>query len=209
MALSIRLKRGLLANLPATAPDGELLLATDTHQLFRGTGTGVEAVQIDVAKVLGLLDGGGKINSGLLPALALTEVNVVADITARDALTVQEGDVAVVTDAGADPQVASGQTASYIYDGAAWVRLQAVGAVSSVNGSVGDVVLDSDDISEGAVNLYYTDARVETYLQAQGYLKDGDNANRLGSGAENEYAILESDGAGGTRWSEILDLGTF
>lgn len=34
------------------------------------------------------------------------------------------------------------------------------GAVDSVNGEIGTVVLDTDDISEGATNLYYTEARV-------------------------------------------------
>ncbi len=33
------------------------------------------------------------------------------------------------------------------------------GAVDSVNGQTGVVVLDSDDISEGATNLYFTDSR--------------------------------------------------
>ena len=33
------------------------------------------------------------------------------------------------------------------------------GAVDSVNGQTGVVVLDSDDINEGATNLYFTDAR--------------------------------------------------
>ena len=35
------------------------------------------------------------------------------------------------------------------------------GAVDSVNTQVGVVVLDTDDINEGAANLYYTDARVD------------------------------------------------
>jgi hypothetical protein len=35
------------------------------------------------------------------------------------------------------------------------------GAVDSVNTQVGVVVLDTDDINEGATNLYYTDARVD------------------------------------------------
>ena len=39
-------------------------------------------------------------------------------------------------------------------------------AVTSVNGEVGTVVLDTDDIDEGATNLYYTDARVDAYLQS-------------------------------------------
>ena len=33
------------------------------------------------------------------------------------------------------------------------------GAVTSVNGQIGDVVLTTDDISEGITNLYYTVAR--------------------------------------------------
>jgi hypothetical protein len=40
------------------------------------------------------------------------------------------------------------------------------GAVDSVNGQTGDVVLDSDDITEGTTNLYYTDARVDARVAA-------------------------------------------
>lgn len=40
------------------------------------------------------------------------------------------------------------------------------GAVSSVNGQTGAVVLDSDDISEGAANLYFTPERVIDMLIA-------------------------------------------
>ena len=35
------------------------------------------------------------------------------------------------------------------------------GAVDSVNGEIGVVVLDTDDINEGTTNLYYTEARVD------------------------------------------------
>jgi hypothetical protein len=38
------------------------------------------------------------------------------------------------------------------------------GAVDSVNGQTGVVVLDTDDIPEGATNLYYTEARVEAHV---------------------------------------------
>ena len=44
------------------------------------------------------LDANGKVPSTQIPPLALTEVNVVADETARLALTAQEGDVAIQTD---------------------------------------------------------------------------------------------------------------
>jgi hypothetical protein len=40
----ILLRRGLKANLPASAPDGEAFLTTDTHELFVGTGTGMQPI---------------------------------------------------------------------------------------------------------------------------------------------------------------------
>lgn len=100
-----------------------------------------------------------------LPSLG--DVFPVADIAARDALPlgtgddeVQEGDVAIVTDASADPDVGSGG-ATYIYDGSDWERLLTpTDVVQSVNGETGVVVLDTDGISEGS-NLYFTDARAE------------------------------------------------
>jgi len=56
------------------------------------------------------LDGGGKIPAGQIPAVALPEVHVVADETARLALTVQEGDEAIQLDDGTH----------WIYDGTSW-----------------------------------------------------------------------------------------
>ena len=41
------------------------------------------------------------------------------------------------------------------------------GAVSSVNGQFGAVVLDTDDIAEGAVNLYSTDVRIDARVDLQ------------------------------------------
>lgn len=41
-----------------------------------------------------------------------------------------------------------------------WNRADNIDDVVSVNGQSGTVVLDTDDISEGATNLYFTDARV-------------------------------------------------
>jgi len=39
--------------------------------------------------------------------------------------------------------------------------------VTSVNTQIGDVVLDTDDISEGSTNLYYTEARADSRVDAQ------------------------------------------
>ncbi|NBT59159.1 hypothetical protein EBT16_10285, partial [bacterium] len=77
-----------------------------------------------VANGLAELDGSGRIPSAQLPAIALTDVHVVANNAARDALSVEEGDVAIV----------SGDGKSYIYDGSAWQELSAAGYVLSVNG---------------------------------------------------------------------------
>ena len=41
------------------------------------------------------------------------------------------------------------------------------GAVDSVNGATGVVVLDTDDIAEGTTNLYYTDARADARVNLQ------------------------------------------
>ena len=84
----------------------------------------------------------------------VSDVTVVADIPARDALTgMDEGDVAIVLDDG------TGRRHSYIYDGAAWQDLKTGDFVSSVNTQTGDVVLDTDDVLEGSTNLYHTVAR--------------------------------------------------
>jgi hypothetical protein len=107
-----------------------------------------------VANGVASLDAGGKIPSAQIPAIAITEVFVVADIAARDALTVgpgageiQTGDVVIVVDASADAGVASG-SASYIYDGSAYQRILVPDdLVLSVNGNVGAVVLSSSDLN--------------------------------------------------------------
>lgn len=97
---------------------------------------------------------GGKIPSSQIPAIAITDVFQVADIAARDALTVgagdgevQEGDVAVVVDASADAGITAG-SASYIYSGSAWVLLKSGDEVISVAGKTGVVTLAAADITD-------------------------------------------------------------
>jgi hypothetical protein len=116
------------------------------------------------------LDANGLVPTNHLPPLAITDVHVVADETARLALTAQEGDVAIQQD----------DSSSWIYDGSAWVQFGLSGGVISVNGQTGVVSLDTDDITEGGTNLYYTDARFDTRLGT----KTTDN---LSEGATNLY----------------------
>jgi hypothetical protein len=98
------------------------------------------------------LDANGLVPTNHLPPLAITDVHVVADEAARLALVAQEGDVAIQTD----------DSSSWIYDGSAWVAFGVSGAVVSVNGQTGTVSLDTDDVSEGSTNKYFTDTLART-----------------------------------------------
>lgn len=92
-----------------------------------------------------------------ISSIRVSDVFVVADIPARDAITTQdEGDVAIVLDDG------TGRRHSYMWDGSVWQDLKTGDTVTSVNTQTGDVVLDTDDISEGSTNLYFTIARART-----------------------------------------------
>ena len=68
---------------------------------------------------------------------------------------------------------------SYV-DGTNQLNLNASGAVTSVNTQTGAVVLDTDDITEGTSNLYWTDGRFNSSFAA----KDTD---ALSEGAVNLY----------------------
>lgn len=87
---------------------------------------------------------GGKVPVEQIPAIAVTSVSVVADIAARDALTVEEGDVAKVLDDG------FGNNATYIYDGSSWQLMQSDAALAlheadaSTHGVSGDLVGTTD-----------------------------------------------------------------
>lgn len=151
-----------------TMPDTDVDLgqiATNTSDISNK----IDSSEKGAVNGVATLNASGKLTNTQVPALAITETFSVADIAARDALVigtadgeVQEGDVAIVTDASADVDVDSGG-ASYIYDGTDWKRLVTpTDHVQSVNGQTGTVVLDTDDISEAASNLYHTDARAKS-----------------------------------------------
>jgi hypothetical protein len=96
----------------------------------------------------------GYLTTDTLPGIAITSTYVVADLTERDALTVEEGDVAIVT----------GESKTYILtanDGWQEILTPSGGGgstVTSVNGQIGTVVLDASDV--GA----YGTSEVDTLL---------------------------------------------
>lgn len=144
------------------------------------------------------LNGNSKIDSAYLPALAITDVFVVADITARDALTVgtgdgevQEGDVAVVTDASADPDVPSG-SASYIYDGSAW---QIMGTPDIEAAGIDTQVQYNDNGDFGASSKFtFSDSGDLLTLQA-GFLQkeQGSGTPATPSSVDEAVYFIESD----------------
>ena len=67
---------------------------------------------------------------------------------------------------------------SFVGDGSGLTNIS--GAVSSVNTQTGAVVLDTDDISEGASNLYYTEARVSA------------NTDVVANTAKNSYPTADA-----------------
>ena len=102
-----------------------------------------------------LLDSNGKLNTSVLPSLALTETFTVSSQTAMLALNAQQGDVAIRTDEN-KTYILTANTPSVL---SAWVVMQTPDCkVLSVNGKTGAITLTTSDVAEG-VNLYFTTAR--------------------------------------------------
>jgi len=118
-----------------------LLNRLNQHTQLAGT-----AYDKDVGTAAGeipILDENGKLNTSVLPALAITEVNTVASQSAMLALTAQVGDVAIRTDEN-KTYILSAEPASTL---ANWVELQFPVSVTSVNGKTGIITLTADDIN--------------------------------------------------------------
>ena len=141
--------------------EGATLSATDIPDLTLAkiTDAGTAASK-DVGASAGnvpILGADGKLDTSILPALAISTTHVVASQAEMLALTVQEGDMAVRTDL----------SASFVFKGGDstklenWIRLASPsdgGFVATVNGKTGAVTLTTSDIAEGS-NLYYTEDR--------------------------------------------------
>ena len=81
--------------------------------------------------------------------------------TAKVGITTQQASDITTNNAKVSFPEAPNDGDAYVRQSEGWVSLtHPADAVTSVNGETGVVVLDSDDITEGTSNLYYTDARV-------------------------------------------------
>ncbi len=189
MAKTILIKRGLEANRTGITPaTGELIWTTDNHDLWMGDGStaggikvtgNIESNYIPTSEKganngVATLGATGLIPNGQLPPLAITSTYTAASQAAQLALTAQEGDVCVRTD----------ENKSYIHNGGSagdmtdWQELLTpTDSVTSVNGQTGVVSLDTDDITEGSTNVYYTDTRVSNYLTSTATLSQLSDVN--------------------------------
>lgn len=174
MSNKILIRRGLEANLPSSGLTvGEPFFTTDTNRFFIAKST-TELVEYVLSDDLGtaafadtgtgsgnvpVLDTNGKLNTSVLPAIAITDVFVVASEEDQLALEAEEGDIAIRTD----------ESKSYIHNGgtagtmADWTLLLVpTDTVLSVNGQTGTVVLDADDISDSTTTNKWTSTAEKT-----------------------------------------------
>lgn len=104
-----------------------------------------------------ILDENGKLDTAVLPAIAITSTHVCETEAEMLALEAQEGDICVRNDLSAT-FILKGDDPSVL---ANWIKMAAPsdgGFVSTVNGKTGAVTLTTSDVAEGS-NLYYTEER--------------------------------------------------
>lgn len=102
-----------------------------------------------------VLGADGKLDTAVLPAIAITQVFEADGEAAMLALTAQTGDVCVRSDIDKSFILKNNDPTEV----ANWVELKTpTDTVLSVNGKTGTVTLTTTDISEGT-NLYYTEGR--------------------------------------------------
>lgn len=119
------------------------------------------------------LDAGGKIPASQLPN-SVMEYKGNWDASSNTPTLVDgtgnAGDVYRVNVAGTQDLGSGSQTFLVgdwvVYNGSIWEKSVNSNSVVSVNGQSGVVTLDSDDISEGATNLYFTDERAQDAVGA-------------------------------------------
>jgi len=159
------------------------------------------------------LDGSGKVPVSQLPSAIMTYEGVWDASTNTPSLADGTGDAGMVyrvSVAGSQDLGSGGisfEVGDYvIYNGTIWEKSDTTDAVASVNGFTGVVSLDSDDISEGSVNLYYTEARFDSSFSG----KDTDD---LSEGVANLYftearakAAAVSDVAYAGSWNGVTDV---
>lgn len=142
---------------------------------IRDVGTAASRNVGTTAGQVPILDASGKLNTSILPQLAIVDVVEAASDAEMLAKTVQKGDICLRSDAPAGAFILAGDDPKVL---ANWKRIPVPGnAVLSVNGKVGVITLTTDDIAEGS-RMYFTTERLTGYLQdtTNTFIMDGGNA---------------------------------
>jgi hypothetical protein len=113
----------------------------------------LDASEKGAANGVAELDSGGKVPASQLPSY-VDDVEEYANLAAFP-VTGETGKLYVALDT----------QKLYRWSGSIYVEI-AASPVTSVNGQSGVVVLDTDDVSEGSTNLYFTDARADSRIAA-------------------------------------------
>ena len=195
MAVHIQLRRGAStdwAEVNPTLTEGEIGYENDTLKFKVGDGVAdwnslpyinVLPGLLGVANGIATLDSNGNLNPAQIPDIAKVTVHAVADQSARLALTVEPGDIAIQADTGETYVLASSpastngnwslitvsdpfptHTTDNLSEGSTnkyFTNQRAQDAVASdIATAISNAALGStDDLSEGVTNLYFTSTR--------------------------------------------------
>lgn len=157
------------------------------------------------------LDASGKIPASQLPNSVMDYLGTYNATTNTPTLangTGSAGDVYLVSTAGTVDFGAGNVVLALgdwvVYNGSIWEKSTHSNSVASVNGQTGIVSLDTDDISEGSTNLYFTNERAQDAIGSA--LTDtntidltyDDTNNQIKADVKYDTGTLDS-GAGGLK----------
>ena len=142
------------SNLGPSSTIGDFL-SNEANYKETGSLDFVKIEAVGAANGVAPLDENVKIPGSMIPSMALNDVYVVNSEAEMLALEARAGDVAVRADI----------SKTFIYNGdgtgtvSDWIEVLApLNGVQVVNGKTGNVTLNTDDISEGLTNKYFTSA---------------------------------------------------
>ncbi len=216
-------------------PDGTTGVVAIGGQYYTGVIDG--AASANTASKLVKRDGSGNFSAGTITANITGNVSgsagTVTSISGHDTDDLSEGSTKLYfTNARADARIAAASTSDLsegtnLYHTTARARgaisasgdisynsttgvisfSQAASAVTSVNSATGAVVLDTDDVAEGSSNLYYTNARTDTRVDA--ILKHSGHSNiTVADGADGKLVLTAAAQYGDSDVQSYLSGGT-
>ena len=154
----------------AAGNDSRFMTTAERSKLAGLPDSAVDSTTVGQANGVASLDGNGKVPTSQIPSLAISEYNVVADQTARLALTAQRGDVAYQTDESKTYILSSDDPTQ----NADWKAIEAPAVVSSVFGRTGAVAAQSGDYTATQVTADDTGFSVLSGSTVQAVLSDID-----------------------------------